>query len=197
VSDAAGNYSFGSAPTLPSGYVYVVVYQQNSSCNLWNEWDSSWIYPYAAGQSRHGGDFDIGDITRIAPGGNVAGTSQSFAWSFRPLPAGSLQYLPQVEVLDSTATNLLYRSAPLARGATNSPPVSGFVVANSYTWTVIGYGSEGAGFPLCVRTFTVVSAAPPLGSLGGEQMLPARRGELYPPTLNINPQPSIVTGVLK
>jgi hypothetical protein len=79
-----GTYLFTDVPSLPSGWTYYVLYEnENDDRYLWF-WAGKDISPYAQGARVHGGDFDIEDIELQSPEPEVeVGVPVTFRWRNR------------------------------------------------------------------------------------------------------------------
>ena len=88
-TDSNGDYTFTGVPSLGSGEVYYVLYDNGDNDNLdvtdyLAAWWSYQIPSYTAGASAAGGDFDIANFTHVSPGSSATVTlPQTFTWTRR------------------------------------------------------------------------------------------------------------------
>jgi hypothetical protein len=155
-TDAAGDFSFIGAPSLSAGQRYYVHYQNENSDpgRLWG-WSTRHLTSYTAGTEVFIGNFDLGDVTLVAPpDGSFIDLPYTFQWNVRSsTPTDSYE----LDLYDSTDGNPSWWTDP-ALGYTGSytlnslPP--GFTTNTEYTWEVWVYSPDG-GFGISYEFYAV------------------------------------------
>ena len=159
-TDSNGDYMFTGAPTLGSGEVYYVRYENGNNGNLdvtdyLSAWYSFQLSSYTAGTSVHGGDFDIADIVQVSPDSSATVTlPQTFTWTRRSATTSDSYAF---NLYDPDDSNTEYESEKLGyvdNYTLNSLP-SGFVYDKQYAWYVKAYApDDGFGYPYYARYIT-------------------------------------------
>jgi hypothetical protein len=87
-TDAGGDYSFTSVPSLASDEAYYVRYGPNTTDERYlSAWYGPDITAYISGQSISGGDFDIANVDMLSPNPGATVTLPTvFAWEPRGIP---------------------------------------------------------------------------------------------------------------
>jgi hypothetical protein len=138
---ADGSYLFGSVSSLASGQAYEVLYVNNvGDPRYLSVWYGPIIQGYTAGSPRSGGDFDIANVTLLAPlHDSTRQLPTTFTWETRGLAGDSYRW-----VLFELQSNQLWETGNLGNtGAytlTGLPPGTSF--DKRYGWFVRVYTGE-------------------------------------------------------
>jgi beta propeller repeat protein len=144
-SGADGKYAFTNLPTLATGQLYYVRYDNPSSApnpgpGYLFYWLGNQITTYTGGSTAAGGDFDTGDIGLVSPDQGASITLPAeFCWTPRGISSDNYQIAFYNVTLDKTAySNRLGSSGCVT--ITNLP--ADWTSGGSYQWYVIVYQSS-------------------------------------------------------
>ncbi len=157
-ADGQGNYRFAGVPTLPSGYKYYVRYGPNAADDSYvYMWFGPNIENYHQGEARHGGDFDIANVSLQSPPNRVHRTLPvTFSWERRVHQPTTYRW-----VLWDTSTNTKWRTQDLGNAGsfTLTSLPSGVSYGKEYGWYPMLYkGSDSFGLPFYYRLITFDSS---------------------------------------
>jgi CSLREA domain-containing protein len=135
-TQADGSFAFTMAPSLGSGQRYGVGYWGTVPTRL-GYWTTKQIDTYTAGSIVHIGDFDIANVTLIAPSNGVSVTlPYTFQWTPRPIaPSDTYEFF-------MPGDNTNYGATPLGQFTLTTLP-AGFAIGQSYYWGVYVYQPDG------------------------------------------------------
>ena len=153
-TDQSGRYQFTAAARLQNDQKYRVQFYNDDSRYL-SWWWSFSIYTYTAEQAVAGGDFDVADVTLLAPDDAITATLPlNFQWVTRSTtPSDSYQVgLVNFDTDDHWYSAQLGYTGSYA--LTTPPP--GFIAGAHYAWGVwVTSPDGGSGLSKQGRTFTV------------------------------------------
>jgi len=132
---------------------------QLSTAQRLSNWYADAMDNYAAGTNRHGGDFDIADVSLVSPRN---GTSQTFPITFNwGRRAAAFADLYQLEFFDASwkVVGMGDISDYTSSSDTLSALPAGMSLGKPYYWTVIVYGPDGYGMPYYARKVTFTTLA--------------------------------------
>ena len=153
-----GSYLFGSIPSLGAEQGYEVDYGQNTDDRYLSSWYGPYITVYTSGTPQRGGDFDIANVSLLAPEpGSFQYLPVTFSWQRRGLPGDTYQVgLFDLDTGEATFTSDL---GDVGSATINSLP--GWVVyGRQYGWIVrVCSGEEGCGDSYYYHAITFTGAA--------------------------------------
>jgi hypothetical protein len=199
-TQADGIYRFTGVPSLTTGQIYYVRFNNGSDGNPGNPsylaaWYSFNITAYTAGDNVAGGDFDIANIALSSPAsGATVSLPQTFSW-VRRTATTSDDY--EWDLFDPVDMNPWVYAGPLGYVSSftlNSLP-TGFTYGTPYGWNVWVYAPDGGyGISYYYRTVTFSSGGAglqgaldvdrPVNALDFDQQVGFRRTQTLTQTAN-------------
>ena len=140
-TDSNGNYAFVNLPSLAPEQEYYVRYDnpERNPARL-SRWNSFRISDYPAGFVISGGNFDIQNVTLIAPASDITTKlPTTFSWAIRNIPGDTYSFT----LFDPNDANALFDSGNL--GVAGSYTLQGlpvpFAFGKPYGWSVRVYNN--------------------------------------------------------
>jgi hypothetical protein len=153
---ADGSYLFGSVPSLEASQVYEVVYANNTDSRYLSNWYGPQVAAYQSGARIRGGDFDIANVTLLAPShGSSVRLPATFTWQRRGLSGDAYRW----HLFDPNDSSWWRRTTDLGDvgsfSVTALPPGASY--NKQYGWAVFVYsGTEGYGTSRYYHSVTFV-----------------------------------------
>ena len=155
-TNETGQYQFTTAASLQANQKYRVEFF-NSDKRYLSWWDSFDIFTYTAGQVVAGGDFDVADVTLLAPADiSTVTLPLNFQWVPRAAtPSDSYQ----VGLMRQTGEQWYSEHLGYVNSYTLTTPPPGFIAGIHYAWGVwVTSPNGGSGLSRAGNTFTVGGA---------------------------------------